>query len=118
MSNATHERILDYADEALDAMYLNSFVDNYRIRELRFGFPWLDKPVDYDPINGPFNMNLPGSYILENVERNKRGFKKCVDAIITLLLIKRRGQFVVDRDVLGLIISRVWDTRCTIGWTN
>jgi len=120
MKRATKERILDYADEALNHMYsIDHGVwihENYDLRELKFRVPWSNHPIDYDPRDGPFNVTEVGNSILEVLERNQRGFKKCVDAIVIILGLRKMKKFKMYRDVLGLIAFRVWDTRSTAVW--
>jgi len=119
MSRATKERILDYADEALNHMSHDRGVwiyENYNLRELKFRVPWLDDPINYDPREGPFNVTEVGNSILEILERNQRGFKNCVDAMIVLLGLRIRKEYSNYKDVLNLIISYVWSTKSTIGW--
>ena len=117
-TKATHERILDYADEALETMYLNSFNNNFRIRELRFAVPWLDKPLNYDPINGSFNQSHQGTCVLEILKRNQEGFKNCVNAVVTLLGIRKNRRLPIHKDVMTFVVMTVWNTRSTVGWTK
>jgi hypothetical protein len=113
----THERILDYADQALDSMQFDYGMEKqFHLRELKFRVPWLECPINYDPVNGPFNITGTGTLVLEYLERNQLGFKKCVDIIVVLLGLKKRTTFWKNRDVVGLIISNVWSTRYKMIW--
>lgn len=86
-------------------------------REIFFVLPWLPEPVQYTP-DGPLDITLPGRTLLENLERNKICFKKCLDATIVILGLRRRKEFVRNRDVLGVIAGMIWGTKFTVVWAQ
>lgn len=116
MENATRERILDYADQALEVMSEHSLDRNRRLRELRFGVPWMPEPIHYDPVKGPFTQIWFGKSILTTLERNQNRLKKCQKAVVVFLGLSRRRGYVQNRDVLGVVARILWTTRSLDWW--
>jgi len=52
------------------------------------------------------------------LERNQLAFEKCQRVIIALLVLKRLKKISLERDVLGIVVAMIWETRCTQIWTD
>lgn len=110
--------IVSYADQILEDMYDNDIYYNYKVQELRFVVSWSETPVPYESLGNPNKCTGKGITVLGDLLRNRKGFRKCVDATIVLLGLRRRRCLSINRDVLCLVISDLWGTRGTVGWTD
>jgi len=98
----------------------NIFNYTFHLRELNFSLAWKDDPIV------PFRLKEWDGFLvseenlfLENrLIQNQNGFQKGVDAIITILGLRKRKEFSKYRDVLGIIIKMIWETNGTKIWID
>lgn len=116
--NATEPSyILSRADLVLEDIYDNNILDNYGLRELLFSTIDSPEPVSYAILN-PTDTTHKGRVVLDVLARNQKAFEKCVNAVVTLIGIRRKRQTAINHEILSLIIWELWKTRCTEGWAK
>jgi len=93
------------------------FKDNFHLQELYFAFSWVDNPVLFrlKTWDG-FNDTEQNLFIEDGLDRNRKGFKKCIDACITLLGFRRRKEFCLHSDTLRIIARMIHETLYTKIW--
>jgi len=99
-------------------MYDSDIYYNYCLRELHFIVSWSKTPVPYESLPNFRNCTGKEAAVLNDLERNRKAFKKCVDAVVVLLGLRKRRQLLIDRDVLLLVIMDLWETKGTVNWTD
>lgn len=93
------------------------FKDNFYLQELHFAFSWEDEPISFKvKAWDGFNPTERNRFIEAELDRNRKGFKKCVDACITLLGFSRRREFSMHRDTLRIIARMIYETKYTKIW--
>lgn len=107
-------------DELLEScdFFLRSFSDdNLNLRKIEFYYPWDSRFSVFEVKSGGVLQLTPRlSKVLIMLERNSKAFKKCQQAIISLLRLRKLREFGLYRDVLGLVSAMVWSTRGTKVW--
>jgi hypothetical protein len=79
--------------------------------------PWVGEPVPFK-FGDPFNDNDHNLRLVETLERNRAGFKKCRDSCVVILGLRRRPGFSQNKDIVGLIALLVWEERFSRVWTD
>ena len=98
----------------------NTFEHTFRLRELNFSLAWKENPiVPFRLQNWDGFLVYEGNLFIENcLIQNQNGFQKVLNAIITILGLRKRKEFSKYRDVLGMIIKMIWETNGTKIWID
>lgn len=109
-------------DELFEAcdFFLRSFDgSNLGLREIRFRYPWDQALSDFKVESGgilPLTPRL--SKVLVILGRNQKAFRKCQNATLVILGLKRRRSLLKHSDLIPLLASMVWETRGTKDWIH
>lgn len=92
-------------------------IDNYCLREVHFDL--VESPISNFKVEPgcPLKHSTNIRNYFQILDRNQALFRKCQKAIIALLVLERRKEFLSYRHVLRIITLMTWETRGTRFWT-